>query len=211
MLHSLLNFISSLLFAVVAIFGINIGTKEPRYDVVERVSANITIRRYPARVVAETTIDVSKSENPQKEAFQILAGYIFGANERRQNISMTAPVEIRAPGEKIAMTAPVELHTTQKFVVMRFFMPANYAAADLPDPADPRVKLIELASTTVAVSEFSGRSNPDVISLRAEALLAALQPTNWKPSGPPTVYVYNPPWTIPFLRRNEVVIPVSSQ
>ena len=197
MLQSVFDFISSLAFALVAVFGINLGTKQPRYDVIERVGEKIEIRRYPRRIAAETTIDAGKSNNPQREAFGIIAGYIFGANKRRQKLDMTAPVEIGSSGEKIEMTAPVELNVSQGVVVMRFFMPSDYAEADLPEPTDSRVKLVDLAPTTVAVLRFSGSRNSAVASARSDELLTALKTTNWKVLGPATAYFYNPPWTIP--------------
>jgi len=211
MLQSVFDFISSLAFAFVAVFGINLGTKQPHYDVIERVGEKIEIRRYPRRIAAETTIDAGKSNNPQREAFEIIAGYIFGANKRRQKIDMTAPVEISSSSAKIEMTAPVELIASQGVVMMRFFMPSNFAKDDLPEPTDSRVKLVELAPTTVAVLRFSGLSNAAVASDRSGKLLNALRTTNWKASGLATAYFYNPPWTIPFLRRNEIVIPVESE
>jgi SOUL heme-binding protein len=210
MFQSVMNFLWSLGFAIVAVFGINLGTKEPSYEVVEQLGEQIAIRHYPMRIVAETTIDTSKSADPERQAFGIIAGYIFGANKARQKIDMTAPVEVGAKSEKIEMTAPVELNSSQRVIVTRFFMPLNYTKEDLPEPTDSRVSLVELPPTTVAVLRFSGLSNPTVVSARTDELKSALKPTNWKASGPATVYFYNPPWTIPFLRRNEVVIPVAS-
>jgi hypothetical protein len=139
MLQSVFDFISSLAFALVAVFGINLGTKQPHYNVIERVGEKIEIRRYPRRIAAETTIDAGKSNNPQREAFEIIAGYIFGANKSRQKIDMTAPVEISSSSAKIEMTAPVELIASQGVVMMRFFMPSNFAKDDLPEPTDSRL------------------------------------------------------------------------
>jgi hypothetical protein len=208
MLDSLTDFISSLGFGVVAILGINLGTEEARYQVVDSIGDNIEIRSYPARIVAETTLEAGASANPSGDAFRIVAGYIFGANKERKSIAMTAPVEVAMPGKKIAMTAPVEMTVGDGTMVMRFFMPSNYALDDLPEPTDPRVVLREIPVSTVAVIRFSGLS--DKVNASQEARLrAALDGTQWTISGPATAYYYNPPWTLPFLRRNEVVIPVT--
>jgi hypothetical protein len=72
---------------------------------------------------------------------------------------MTSPVEITSLGAKIAMAAPVEVKSSDSGLVMRFFMPASYSSEQLPEPSDPRVKLIELPPTTVAVLQFSGSTD----------------------------------------------------
>jgi hypothetical protein len=87
MFQSVLNFVSSIIFAIAATFGINIGVEEPHYDVIERIGGAVEIRQYPKRVAAETTVETGKSDNPRGEAFRALAGYIFGANKARQNMT----------------------------------------------------------------------------------------------------------------------------
>ena len=211
MFQSFVNFISSVAIALVAVFGINLGTKEPRYDIEDRIGGNVEIRHYRARVAAETTVDVGKSDNARREAFMRIAGYIFGANQSRQKIDMTSPVEVKSTGEKIKMTAPVEVNESQGQIVMRFFMPSNYTKAELPEPTDSWVKLVEIPPATVAALRFSGSSNPSVVADRTNELANAIKSTKWKSSGPSSAYFYNPPWTIPFLRHNEVVIPVASE
>jgi hypothetical protein len=127
MLQSVRDFISSIVFAIAATFGINTGTEQPHYDVVERIGDAVEIRQYPKGIAAETTVEASKSDNPRGEAFRAIAGYIFGANKGGWKIDMTAPVEITSSAKKIAMTAPVEAQSSDKVLVMRFFMPAEYS------------------------------------------------------------------------------------
>jgi hypothetical protein len=209
MLQSALNFVSSIVFAIVATFGINMGVEQPHYELIERIDGAVEIRQYPKRIAAETTVKASKSDDPRGEAFRALAGYIFGANKARLNIDMTSPVEISSSGPKIAMTTPVEVKASDKALVMRFFMPAKYSREDLPEPSDPRVKLIEMPPTTVAVLRFSTSTGDAAVSIYLADLRKALQSTMWKVSGAATTLFYNPPWTLPFLRRNEVAVPVS--
>lgn len=185
------------------------STEQRRYDVIERIGKNIEIRQYPTRIVAQTTVDANKSDNPRGDAFRIVAAYIFGANKARQKIDMTAPVEIATPSVTIPMTAPVEVNTANNALVMRFFMPSSYSRNDLPEPSDPRVKLIELDPMTAAVLAFSGSTGDDAVSTRTTQLMNAIQDTKWRLSGSATAFFYNPPWTLPFLRRNEVAVPVS--
>jgi hypothetical protein len=209
MLQSLLNFLSSIAFFVTSVFGVNMSTEQQRYEVIERIGKNIEIRQYPTRIVAETTVAASISDNPRGDAFRIVAAYIFGANKARQKIDMTAPVEIAKPSVTIPMTAPVEVNTANNILIMRFFMPSSYSINNLPEPSDPRVKLIELEPMTAAVLQFSGSTSDAVVSTRTTELMAAIQNTKWRVSGAATAFFYNPPWTLPFLRRNEMAIPVS--
>jgi hypothetical protein len=209
MLQSALNFLSSVVFAVLSTFGINTGTEQPPYQVIERISAAVEIRQYPKRVAAETAVDANKSNNPRGEAFRIVAGYIFGANKGRQKIDMTSPVEVSSSGTKFAMTAPVEINKSDATLLMRFFMPAKYAGNELPEPSDPRVKLTEVPPITVAVLQFSGSTDDTAVLTRTLELRKALHGSKWKVAGPATAFFYNPPWTIPFLRRNEVLVPIS--
>jgi hypothetical protein len=185
------------------------STEQQRYDVIERIGKNIEIRQYPTRIVAETTVDTAKSSNPRGDGFRIVAAYIFGANKARQKIDMTAPVEIAKPSVTNPMTAPVEVNTANSVLVMRFFMPSNYSKNDLPDPSDPRVKLIELEPMTAAVLQFSGSTNDESVATRTTELMNAIGNTKWRVSGTAATFFYNPPWTLPFLRRNEVTVPVS--
>ena len=209
MTQSVLGFLASIATAVVAIFGINMQTEQPKYVMLERISGAIEIREYQPRVAAETTIDTAKSENARSDAFRLVAGYIFGANKTDDKIAMTSPVEISSASTKIAMTAPVEVNKSDSALVMRFFMPSKYAISQLPEPTYYRVKLIEILKTTVAVLQFSGSTGDDAVANRTTELTKALGSTNWKIAGPATAYFYNPPWTLPFLRTNEVVIPVT--
>ena len=208
-LQSIYNFFTSVVAAVVSMFGVNMGTEQPRYAMLDRIGDNIEIRQYGPRVAAETIVDTSKSDNARGDAFRLIAGYIFGANKTSEKVAMTSPVEISAPGTKIAMTAPVEVNKSGSGLVMRFFMPSKYSIEQLPEPTDTRVKLTLMPPTTIAVLRFSGSTGDSAVSIRTAELVSALQSSKRKTAGPATAFFYNPPWTLPFLRTNEVVIPVS--
>jgi hypothetical protein len=107
------------------------------------------------------------------------------------------------------MTAPVEVNTANNVLIMRFFMPSRYSINNLPEPSDPRVKLIELEPMTAAVLQFSGSTTDAAVTSRTTELMTAIQNIKWRVSGAATAFLYNPPWTLPFLRRNEVAVPVS--
>ena len=208
-IQSIYGFVASIVAAVVSTFGVNMGTEQPRYDVLERIGNNIEIRQYGPWVFAETTIDISKSDDERGGAFRLIAGYIFGANKTRDKVAMTSLVEINSPGTKIAATSPVEVNNSGSGLIMRFLMPSKYSIDRLPEPSDPRVKLKQMPSTTVAALRFSGSTGDPAVSTRTAELVSALQSSKWKTAGPATAFFYNPPWTMPFLRTNEVVIPVS--
>jgi DNA gyrase inhibitor GyrI len=79
----------------------------------------------------------------------------------------------------------------------------------LPTPNDAAVKLVEVPAETVAVLRFTGDRSPDAVASHTADLLRALEDTDWSPTGTPVAWFYDPPWTIPFLRRNEVAVPVT--
>ena len=174
---------------------------------------DVEIRRYAPRLAAETTV-AGDAYRARGEGFRRLAGYIFGGNQRRARIDMTAPVAqssagAGASGERIAMTAPVGQAPSDAGWVIRFFLPA--ALSDPPAPNDARVRIVPVPEETVAVLRFSGTTAEDAVADRRKALMAALSGTAWRPAGEPTAWFYDPPWTLPPLRRNEVAVPVARQ
>ena len=198
--------LGSLLLSACSAFGIRGGTEEPRHATVERLG-NVEIRRYAPRLAAETTVP-GDAYNARGEGFRRLAGYIFGGNAGRRRIDMTAPVaQSSAPGERIAMTAPVAQAQGEGGWVIRFFLPA--ALTDPPAPNDARVRIAPVPEETVAVLRFSGTATADAVADRTKALMAALSNSPWHPAGEPVAWFYDPPWTLPPLRRNEVAVPVS--
>lgn len=207
--------LSGLLLSACSTFGIRSGTEQPAYTVVERTGGAgeaVEIRRYAPRLAAEVTVEGDEAA-ARSAGFRTLAAYIFGENRQQADIAMTAPVA-QAPagaaeGEAIAMTAPVaQAQSGEGEWVVRFFMPAQYSRTTLPEPTDPRIAIVELPEQTMAAVRFSGRRDPEAVDAATRALQGGLDGTGWSPSGIPVAYFYDPPWTLPFLRRNEVVVPV---
>ncbi len=149
-----------------------------------------------------------EEEAARQEGFRRLAGYIFGGNARRDRIAMTAPVA-QARGERIAMTAPVAQSGGEGVWRIRFFMPARFTMETLPVPDDRRVALVAVPEETLAVLRFAGIPRAEVVADRRAALLAALEGSGWRAAGDVQAFFYDPPWTVPALRRNEVVVPVA--
>jgi hypothetical protein len=205
MLHRLLAVGSALLLGACTVVGVRSGTEEPAFENLGQ-EAGLEIRRYGTRLAAETTVEADEM-GARSQGFSRLAGYIFGGNAGAARIAMTAPVAQQAQGARIAMTAPVAQAVTGEGHVIRFFLPA--ALRDPPVPNDARVRIVEVPGETVAVLRFAGGTDPASVAAARAQLLAALPATRWAAAGEPVAWFYDPPWTIPALRRNEVAVPVA--
>lgn len=172
------------------------------YEVVEPLGEGMEVRRYADRAAVETDAGDGTSG-----AFRRLFKYIDGGNAGGAEIAMTAPVETGPPGRKIEMTAPVET-TAGPGKVMRFFLPEGMTADTAPRPVDPAVRVVVVPGGTEAVLRFSGLYGVEGALERAPELAAALEGAGWTATGPARTYFYDPPWRLPWNRRNEVVIPV---
>lgn len=190
-----------------SVVGIRSGTEQPSYELVAALADDLEIRRYGPRVAAETDQE-GDGTDARNQAFRTLAGYIFGGNRAQSKVAMTAPVETER-SQSIAMTAPVEGGGSDGRRTMRFFMPAGYTIETLPVPDDPRVRLVEVPGQTLAVLRFTGARDSETIARRQAELLERLNGTGWRVQGTPSSFLYDPPWTLPFLRRNEAVVAVA--
>ena len=137
----------------------------------------------------------------------MLFRYITGANQREQKIAMTAPV--RTESERIAMTTPVQTATRNGQFSMRFFLPTDVAKEGAPAPLDPRLHLVNVPETTIAALRYSGVATQATRDHNAAVLMGVLARSVWKPDGAVFQFNYDPPFTIPMLRRNEVAVPVT--
>ena len=196
--------------------GVRSGTEEPAFIEVERVGV-IEIRTYGERIAAQTVV-TGTSEAARNRGFQRLAGYIFGGNTAQTSIAMTAPVAQATGGDaagrsqSIAMTAPVAQGAVgEDRWTIQFFMPSEYTMASLPVPRDPSVVLAVVPAETYAVLRFSGVGSAQTVTQKEAELEAALVGSAWTRVGDPVVWFYDPPWTLPPLRRNEVAVRVTRQ
>ena len=198
------------LFFMMSLFtGVAMATEEPSYTSVLQEVA-FEIREYPSLIAAEVTVAGDRSE-AVSAGFRLLAGYIFGGNTRKQSIAMTAPViQNESPNEKIAMTAPVMQSPDSAGWIIRFIMPASYTLETLPTPNDPKVRLVALPPKRLAVVRFSGLVDDNDVEQQTAALRAFVSRQNLTAVGTPSLARYDPPWTLWFLRRNEVMLEVTS-
>lgn len=199
------SLLSGLWLAGCSVMGIR-NTPEPQYLVIFQ-DRKFEIREYPPLIVAETVVTADYKE-AGSIGFRRLAGYIFGGNTTQASIAMTTPVVREANGEQIAMTAPVLQQTEGKQWRMSFVMPASYRLDTLPIPLDSNVVLRELPAKKIAVLRYSGSLSENVIASNSKTLLDWLNQQALKPLSPARSAAYDPPWTIPMLRRNEIHIDI---
>lgn len=187
-----------------SIFGSR-SEETPQYEVVLK-DGDKEIRRYRSYIVAKTEVQGEYKE-AQNAAFRILADYIFGNNRAQAKIAMTAPVEQReaATSEKIAMTAPVEQTKSERGWVMTFMMPSKYRAETLPEPNDPRVQFEKIEAKMVAVIQYSGSRSEKANQEKADQLKSWVQTLkSYDIVSASRSAGYDPPWTLPPFRRNEM-------
>ncbi len=204
--------ILTLSMAGCSVFGIRTA-EELKYDVISK-SGDFEIRSYEPYVSAVATMK-GPYDQVQGDLFRVLAAYIFGKNTTDSKIAMTAPVqtnpETSDSSEKIAMTAPVVLEPESEGAwKMSFSMPSEYTMQSLPKPLDPQVSLVKVPAKKFAVIRFSG-SFDDLEKRRSKSeelsKWLATQP-QYKKMSEPVFAGYDPPFTLPFLRRNEVMIEI---
>jgi hypothetical protein len=177
--------------------------EEPAYDVVRQIGEDVELRRYAPYVVAEVVLQVSTDE-AGRQAFPILAGYIFGQNKGQQKLEMTAPVTQRAEPVKFEMTAPVTQTAAAGGVRVQFVLPRGVTLATAPEPLDARVQLREEPASLRATLRYSGTWSPANDEEHIAKLRAAVVAAGLTPEGEPVLARYNGPMTPWFLRRNEV-------
>ena len=199
--------ILALLLIIMAAGTPAMATEEPVFTQVLKDGA-FEVRDYVPTIVAEVTVAGSQGQ-ASGQGFRILAGYIFGGNTRRQSIAMTAPVAQRRVGETIAMTAPVSQTSSGADWTVRFTMPASYTMETLPRPDDARISLREEPGQRMAVIRFSGIANARQVDRHSRDLQEQLRTRGLRATGPISMAQYDPPWTLWFMRRNEVMVPIA--
>jgi hypothetical protein len=202
------------------------ATEEPKFELIEK-AGDFELRRYAPMIVAETWVEGVLSEG-SNAGFRLIAGYIFGDNTSRgakaggsEKIAMTVPVTMEPGAQKIAMTAPVVTESASATPPspvgsdavpgkderwrMHFVMPSRYTMETLPVPNNPRVSLREIPAQQIAVRIFSGFVTEQRVREETAALHGWMKARGLAPVGAPQLARYNPPWSIPFLRRNEIL------
>jgi len=200
-----------------SMFGVRSGYEQASYVVVEPIGEAAEVRRYPPQLIAEASVAAADESSGRSAAFRALFDYISGANRAQAKLAMTTPVETARPPQTIAMTVPVETKVEPArpaaapatlTYTMRFFLPAGLTLQTAPEPADPNVRIVEVPERTLAVLRFSGSTGPENVAQHLSELEAIVAASRWQAAGEPISMFYDPPWTLPMLRRNEVAVPV---
>ena len=187
-----------------SVFGGN-AAEEPRHQVVMQ-DGDFQIRKYGAYVVARTYVD-EPFDDAVGTGFTRLFGYISGANQGAIEIEMTAPVfsEPRVVTE-VAQVFVEQAKKGSNGWTIGFVLPEDFTFETAPFPANELIELVQIPERSVASVRFTGSFDNMTAEENRYLLVAWLEANerehlnDWKMAG------YNPPWTIPSLRRNEVMV-----
>lgn len=197
----------ALIFLALIFTGLAMATEEPKYTVLEKESP-FEVRSYAPMIVAETQVEGDLDE-ASSTGFRLIAAYIFGQNQVSEKIAMTAPVTVAdqtMKSSKIAMTAPVGIESNAGKWVVSFVMPTEYTMETIPKPINPLVQLRQVSAGRKAVISFSGFYNEQKVVDKTLELEQWMKSKHLQGVGAPNFARYNPPWTLPFMRRNEIMI-----
>jgi hypothetical protein len=197
--------------AVAALFsGAALAAEEPPYTLVE-TQGSIEIRDYPGLIVAEVEVEGDR-RGAANRGFRPLAGYIFGGNQPREDIAMTAPVTSTRSGDNIAMTTPVTSEPAGEGMwTVAFIMPPVWTMETLPVPDDASVSLRETPARRVAAIRFSGLMGERRAQSHLRELEAFIAERGLQALSAPTYAAYDPPWIPGPFRRNEIWIEIAAQ
>jgi len=202
-LWGLAAFVLTLSLAAIAAGPIMSMVEQPEYKVVTS-KGSIEIREYGPMIAAEAEV-AGERQTAIGQGFRLIAAYIFGANKPNAKIEMTAPVQQQRE-QTIAMTAPVTQQNDGGTWKVRFIMPKSWTMATLPAPNDTRVKLIQLPAKKMVAIRFTWRASDGWIAEKTAELRKYVRDEKLATIGEPLFAFYNPPWTLPFLRRNEIML-----
>ena len=198
------------IFTLFIFSGIAVATEEPKFSLLEK-DQSFELRLYEPKIIAEVEVDGDMS-GASRKGFRQIADFIFGNNTaqsgKSEKISMTAPVAIKPATEKIAMTAPVGVQQSEKGWKVSFVMPSQYTLETLPKPNNPQISIKQLPAKKFALIRFSGLVDEEKMQAKSAELNQWITMKKLNPVGIPELARYNPPWTLPFLRRNELMIEV---
>lgn len=167
--------------------------EQPKYEVLKEVEGGIELRQYDEFIVAKTVVTGDRDDASNK-AFKLLAGYIFGDNKQETEMSMTAPVLLEKQ--------------TDQLWVMSFMMPSKFRIDTLPTPKDNKIIFEVFENKKLAVITFSGRWTQENFNKKANELLDFIKEENLNLNSREINAFYNPPFTLPWFRRNEIMFEV---
>ena len=197
--------VATILVGALATGPIMSNVETPSYKVIQS-KGKIEIREFDPMVIAEVQV-VGRRKDAISSGFKLLADYIFGNNISQENINTTATIQQPA-SEKIAMTAPVQQQLANDSWLVSFIMPSEYNLEDLPKPKNIEVKLKNVPVKRFVTIQFSGTSSDENLAKHKKLLVEFIKNNSISVTGTSKYAFYNPPWTLPLMRRNEVMFEV---
>ncbi len=183
------------IFIIVQIFAMTGQKNIETYSyVVNKKYEAFEIRNYEASLFTSVQLSGNKYKNESSKGFSILAGYIFGENEKN---------------EKIAMTSPVTM-SLQDSMTMMFMVPKKFKKETLPKPNQPQIKFQEEPEKTVAAISFGGWANDKKIEKYKQKLKSALESKGVAYTNRFFFLGYNPPFEV-FNRKNEIIVELETK
>jgi len=207
-----LQIMNKLLSIILLLPSLAFGLEEPKYEMIGEYDG-IEYREYADYIVVETLVEGDHSRDEASNiGFRRLFRYITGENDGGAEISMTAPVQVAEPqGAEIAMTAPVQSVNTEQGWTISFVVPGKYTWDTVPQPTNPDVYLRQAAPGKItAVIRFSGRWTEKNALKARNKLYEKLEEVNVSPVSKPIIAAYNSPFSIPWFRRNEILVEVDT-
>ena len=197
----------NLILSACSVVGVR-ALEEPAYQT-RMQEGSFEIREYASYLVAEVFMEGEDFDEASGDGFRILADYIFGNNlSRSSSVQMAGKAE--AASENIAMTAPVQMDQGKKPNQWRmaFSLPSKWNLESAPVPNDQRVNLREIPPEQMVVLQFSGRMGTQDLQAREQELRQWSMKQGIAVVASIRTARYDPPWTLPFLRKNEVQLKV---
>ena len=202
--------IKYLFYFLIIISNSLMATDEPEFRLILKVD-KFEIREYSPKIIAQIEV-FGDFDDASSKGFKILADYIFGNNtsaDGNSRIEMTAPVEMEPLPQKINMTKPVLTEGSDNNWIVSFIMPNEFTLETLPKPNNKSIKILSLPKEKYAVIVFSGLVRESSYQEKETLLNQFIEEKKLKTSGEIKIARYNPPWTLPFFRRNELMIKVN--
>ena len=179
-----------LAFIFIQLYFIHIQRNIERYPyVVKKKYTQFEIRSYETTLFTSVRLSTKGYKNSSSKGFSILAGYIFGNNERNEKISMTSPVSM----------------SLEDSMTMMFMVPKKFKKDMLPKPNQTGIEFKQEPAKTLAAIRFSGWANDTKIEKYKQDLKAALDAEGIEYTNQFYFFGYNAPYEV-FNRKNEVIV-----
>jgi hypothetical protein len=180
----------TVLFIVIQLFFLSAQYNIETYPYeVEKEFSEFEVRNYEAKLFTCVKLKSNKYEESSSKGFRILAGYIFGKNDKQEKISMTSPVTM----------------SLEDSVAMMFMVPEKFKKEELPKPNESEIEFKQIPAKKMAAISFGGWANDKKIEKYKNQLIEHLKKENIQHSNRFYFFGYNSPYEF-FNRKNEVVV-----